>query len=365
MVRRRPRLVVCVLLAAVLTSAAAPPPGRRAYRRVRAVSRDRPNRPPGCVRRGPGGVFPAVPGLRADQLGLRGPGRDRDPGRGCGPRTRRGRDRPPAGNVPPRPAPSRPPNSRPSAGRSEPRPTRTRRYGRRPPGWSAIWATAIRISRPRSVTGRCQSKHQQRLSRQPRRGLALMDGDDPCEEVSAACRPVVFEVYPNSPPPARPLGGGCTGGAGRPARRRSRLPGPAPHRPVRPGRRGNGGGDTRRPHPGSPRRSRPACHPRRPQQGGRRHHRIHPARLLQQRRPPARSRSNSNGCWNRTSPLWCWTSGTTPGAIYKRPWTSPALFLEDQAMGRSTDAQRADRQLVGGRRRNRPPIRLSCPWRWP
>lgn len=30
-------------------------------------------------------------------------------------------------------------------------------------------------------------------------GLALMDGGAPCEEVSPACRPVVFEVYPGSP----------------------------------------------------------------------------------------------------------------------------------------------------------------------
>ena len=29
--------------------------------------------------------------------------------------------------------------------------------------------------------------------------LALMDGDDPCEEVSSTCRPVIIDVYPGSP----------------------------------------------------------------------------------------------------------------------------------------------------------------------
>ena len=29
--------------------------------------------------------------------------------------------------------------------------------------------------------------------------LALMDGDDPCEEVSTTCRPTIVDIYPNSP----------------------------------------------------------------------------------------------------------------------------------------------------------------------
>ena len=198
MVRRRPRLVVCVLLAAVLTSAAAPPSGA-AHTDGSGPSAEtgRTGRLAAC------GEAPEVYFLLCLVYELISSAYV-DPvetvilaegaARGLGevePAPGRERTAPPC----PLPAPEFEAVCRKIGTAADPN--------------AAVRAAAARMvrylgdrysylttpERYRAVQSNINNVSRGSLGV----GLALMDGDDPCEEVSAACRPVVFEVYPNSP----------------------------------------------------------------------------------------------------------------------------------------------------------------------